>query len=105
MYKLIVSIVRHEKLESVTSALRKERIAFTYSEVKGFCHEVHLYNEDIHSRIKIEIVVPDEVVGTVKGIITASACCGLEGDGCLAVYVVDDYDIFSVGKADDSKPE
>ncbi len=102
MYKLIVSIVRHEKLESVTSALRKERIAFTYSEVKGFCHEVHLYNDDIHDRIKIEIVVPDEAVQTVKDIVTANACCGLEGDGCLAVYVLDEYDIFSVEKADES---
>ena len=100
MYKLIVSIIRHEKLESVTSALRKERIAFTYSEVKGFCSEVHLYHDDIHDRVRIEIIADGKDVEKVKDIITASACCGLEGDGCLSVYIVDEYLTFNSEKTD-----
>jgi nitrogen regulatory protein PII len=95
MHKLIVSIIRHEKIENVISALKKEQVAFTYVKVKGFCGEVHLYREDIHERIKIEIVVPDENVEKVKDIIMANACCGLEGDGCLAVYVLDEYITFT----------
>jgi len=94
MYKLVVSIIRHEKLEVVTSALRKERVAFTYSKVKGYCSEVHLYHDDIHERIKIEIISPAEDVKKLKDIIMASACCGLEGDGCLSVYVLEEYITF-----------
>jgi len=36
MHKLIVSIIRHEKIDDVISALKKEQVAFTYSNVKGF---------------------------------------------------------------------
>lgn len=97
MYKLIVSIVRHEKIESVTSALKKEQIAFTYSNVKGFCNEVHLYHQDIHDRIRLEIVADEKDVQKVKYIIMANACCGLEGDGCLSVYVLDEFISFNTG--------
>jgi nitrogen regulatory protein PII len=31
MHKLIVAIIRHERLEKVLSVLKKERIGFTYS--------------------------------------------------------------------------
>jgi len=97
MHKLIVSIIRHEKVESVTAALRKEQIAFTYSDVKGFCNEVNLYHQDIHDRIKLEIVAHVKDVQKVKDIVMASACCGLEGDGCLAVYVLDEFIMFNAG--------
>ncbi len=95
MHKLIVAIVRHEKLEDLTSALKKERINFTYSEVKGFCGEVHLYHKDIHNRIKLEIVSNEEDVEKVKDIIIANASCGLEGDGCMSVYILDEHVMFT----------
>jgi nitrogen regulatory protein PII len=95
MHKLIVSIIRHEKHENVISALKKEGIPFTYSKVKGFCGEVHLYKEDIHERIRIEIVAEQKNVDKVKDIIRSNACCGLEGDGCLSVYIVDEYLTFT----------
>ena len=91
MYKLIVAIIRHEKIESVIKALKKEQIAFTYSDVKAFCKEVHLYNEDIHDRIKLEIVAREEDLHKLKDIVLANACCGLEGDGCMTIYVVDEF--------------
>lgn len=97
MHKLIVSIIRNEKIESVTSALRKEQTAFTYSPVKGFCNEVHLYHQDIHDRIRLEIVAHERDVQKVKDIIMANACCGLEGDGCLSVYVLDEFISFNAG--------
>lgn len=95
MHKLIVTIVRQEKLESVVSALKEEQIGFTYYNVKGFCKEIHLYQGDIHDRVKIEIVASADDVEQIKEIIMENACCGLEGDGCLSVYVIDDFVMFS----------
>ena len=103
MHKLIVALVRHEKLEDLTSALKLERINFTYSEVKGFCGEVHLYHKDIHNRIKLEIVSNEEDVEKVKDIIMANACCGLEGDGCLSVYILDEHVMFPPDEKQDLK--
>ena len=94
MHKLIVAIVRHEQLEDLTSALKKELINFTYSEVKGFCVEVHLYHKDIQSRTKVEIVSNKEDVEKVKDIIMENAYCGLAGDGCLSVYILDEHVMF-----------
>jgi len=95
MYKLIVSIIRNEKIDNVISELKKEGIPFTYSKVKGFCGEVHLYQEDIHERTRIEVVALNKDVNKIRDIITTNACCGLEGDGCLAVYIVDEYITFT----------
>jgi nitrogen regulatory protein PII len=103
MHKLIVAIVRHETLENIVSALKKERINFTYSEVKGFCGEVHLYQKDIHNRIKVEIISNEEDVGKIKDIIMAKASCGLEGDGCLSVYVLDEHVMFTPETKQDLK--
>ena len=97
MHKLIVSIIRQETLESVISSLRAEQIAFTYSKVKGFCKEVHLYRDDIHDRIRIEIVAHENDVARIKDIVMKNACCGMEGDGCLAVYVIEEYIAFNPG--------
>ena len=95
MYKLIVAFVRMEKLDAVTAALRKERVAFTYSKVKGFCGEVHLYQEDMHERIKIEIITKGEEVDKFKDIIMENSCCGMQGDGCMSIYVVEEFVRFS----------
>jgi len=96
MYKLIVSIFRPEKIEDVTAALKKEGITFTYANVKAFCGEVHLYKEDMHERVRLEIVAQEKDVDKVKDIITANACCGMEADGCLSVYIVDEYITFNL---------
>ncbi|MBC8413302.1 MAG: P-II family nitrogen regulator [Nitrospira sp.] len=90
MHKLIVTILRKEKLECVVSSLRKENINFTYYDVKGFFKEVHLFHKDIMDRVKVEIVVPLDEVAKVKEIILGNACCGMEGDAYLTVYVVDE---------------
>lgn len=103
MHKLIVAIIRHETLDNIASTLKKERINFTYSEVKGFCGEVHLYQKDIHKRIKLEIVTNEEDVQKVKDIIMENAYCGLEGDGCLSVYILDEHLMFTPTKKQDVK--
>lgn len=90
MSKLISAIIRHEKLEDVIAALEKERINFTYSNVKGFCKEVHLYHENIQDRIKLEVISDEKDVSTIRDIIISNACCGLGAEGCLAVYHIED---------------
>ncbi len=91
MHKLIVAIIRHERLEKVLSALKKERTGFTYSDVKGFGKEVHIYHGDIHDRIRIEVISEEKDVEKIKNIILSNACCGLEGDGLLAIYNLEDF--------------
>jgi nitrogen regulatory protein PII len=95
MHKLIVAIIRPETLENLASALKKERIIFTYSEVKGFSSEVHLYQKDIHNSIKMEIVTNEENLQKVKDIVVANASCGLEGNGCVSVYILDEHVMFT----------
>ncbi len=95
MHKLIVAIIRRERLESVTAALKNERVPFTYSEVKGFCKEVHLYHEDIQDRIRVEIAPDEKDVDKIKNVILSSACCGMHGDGCMSVYNLDEFIDFS----------
>lgn len=94
-HKLIVAILRKERPDKMFSALRDENIPFTYSEVKGFCKEVHLYHQDIHSRIRLEISTEENDLQKVKNIILSTACCGLEGDGCLSIYNLEEYINFS----------
>ncbi|KPK36556.1 MAG: hypothetical protein AMK70_01855 [Nitrospira bacterium SG8_35_1] len=95
MHKLIVSIIRTEKMENVTAALKSEGIPFTYSVVKGYCGEVHLYHKDIHDRIKIEVLSEEHTIQKIKDIIMTHACCGLEGDGCLSIYNLEEFINFS----------
>lgn len=95
MHKLIVAIIRRERLESVSTALKNEGVAFTYSEVKGFCREVRLYHEDIQDRIRVEITLDEKDVDKIKNAILSSACCGMDGDGCLSVYHLDEFINFS----------
>ena len=95
MDKVMVAIIRHEILEKLSSALKKEKITFMYSEVKGFCKEVHLYHGDIQKRIRIEIITKDTEVNKVKDIILSNSCCGLEGDGCLSIYNLEEFISFS----------
>ena len=91
MDKLIVAIIRHEVLEKLSSVLKKENLTFMYSEVKGFCKEVHLYHGDIQKRIRIEILAKEADLDKVKNIILTDACCGLEGDGCLSIYNLEEF--------------
>lgn len=95
MYKLIVAIVRREILEKLASALKEQRINFTYSEVKAFCGEVHLYQKAIHDRIRMEIVSHERDIEKVRAIIVENSSSGREGDGCLYIYILDKHVTFT----------
>lgn len=95
MHKLIIGLIRQEKLDDVTSALKDAQIPFTYATVKGFCKEVHLYQKDISDRIRIEIISEDKDADEIREIILSNACCGLAGDGCLATVDITEFMNFS----------
>jgi nitrogen regulatory protein PII len=91
MHKMVVAVIERELLEKITSELRKERVHFSYSEVRGFGKEVHLYHEDILDRLKIEVIAEERDVEKVKRIITESVPRGTPGAGIIAVYEISEF--------------
>jgi nitrogen regulatory protein P-II 1 len=84
--KTIVAIVRTDTLGDIVKALEDRGIrGMTISEIKGIGEEVRLYKPyTIHNRM--EIIVPDEKVGEVTGVIVRHARTGFAGDGIIWVY-------------------
>lgn len=93
--KLIIAIIKPFKLEEVKEALSEIGVeGMTVTEVKGFGRqkghtEIYRgseYTVDFLPKVKIEIVVPDEVVGKAVDTIVGAAKTGKIGDG--KVFVV-----------------
>jgi nitrogen regulatory protein P-II 1 len=87
--KTIVAVVRTDSLENIVKSLEDGGIrGMTITEIKGIGEEVRLYKPyTIHNRI--EIIVPDEKVDEVTGVIVRHAKTGFPGDGLIAVYPMD----------------
>ncbi|MCX7391104.1 MAG: P-II family nitrogen regulator [Planctomycetia bacterium] len=97
--KKIEAIIRHFKLEEVKDALNAHGVkGMTVTEVRGFGRQKgHTetyrgaeYSVDFLPKVKIEVVVGDEVVGddesqAVIGKIMATARTGQVGDGKIFV--------------------
>jgi len=97
--KLIVAIIKPFKLEEVKEALAQLGIeGMTVTEVKGFGRqkghtEIYRgseYTVDFLPKVKIEIVVTDEIVGRVIENIAKAAKTGKIGDGKVFVLPLDD---------------
>jgi nitrogen regulatory protein P-II 1 len=97
--KLIISIIKPFKLEEVKAALAGIGIeGMTVTEVKGFGRqkghtEIYRgseYTVDFLPKVKIEIVVADELAAKAAGVITKSAKTGKIGDGKIFVLPVGD---------------
>ena len=95
--KLIVAIIKPFKLEEVKEALAEIAVqGMTVTEVKGFGRqkghtEVYRgseYTVDFLPKVKIEIVVPDEIVAKVVAAVVKSAKTGKIGDGKVFVLPV-----------------
>lgn len=93
--KLIIAIIKPFKLEEVKEALSEIGVeGMTVTEVKGFGRqkghtEIYRgseYTVDFLPKVKIEIVVPDDVVGKAVDTIVGAAKTGKIGDG--KVFVV-----------------
>ena len=97
--KKIEAIVKPFKLEECKSALNDAGVqGITVSEVKGFGRQkghTELYRGaeyvvDFLPKVKIEVVVRDEMVDAVIGAITDAAKTGRIGDGKIFVLPVEE---------------
>lgn len=97
--KLITAIIKPFKLEAVKEALTQVGVeGMTVSEVKGFGRqkghtEVYRgseYTVDFLPKIKIEIVIADDLKDKAVGAIVNAAKTGKIGDGKVFISPVDD---------------
>ena len=97
--KLIMAIVKPFKLDEVKEALQGIGIqGMTVTEVKGFGRQkghTELYRGaeyvvDFLPKIKIELVVPDELADKAVSAITEAANTGRIGDGKIFVFQVEE---------------
>jgi nitrogen regulatory protein P-II 1 len=97
--KKIEAIIKPFKLDEVRDRLREAGVSgMTVYEVKGFGRtggksEVYrgsAYVVDFVPKIRIEVVVPDQLAGDVVAAISASAKTGKIGDGKIFVTSVEE---------------
>lgn len=97
--KLIIAIIKPFKLEEVKDALAEIGVeGMTVTEVKGFGRqkghtEIYRgseYTVDFLPKVKIEIVVTDEIKDKVVETISKAARTGKIGDGKVFVLPVDE---------------
>jgi nitrogen regulatory protein P-II 1 len=92
--KKVEGIVRPHLLEAVKNALQEAGVVgMTVSEVKGFgrqkghteTYRGSEYKVDFLPKVKIEVAVPDEMVGRIVEAIVATGRTGKFGDGKVFV--------------------
>src|SRR6266566_1696764 len=97
--KMVEAIVKPFKLDEVKEALTKAGVqGMTVEEVKGFGRQKgHTelyrgaeYSVDFLPKVKIQILVPDEIAAKVVSVITESARTGKIGDGKIFVTDVEE---------------
>ncbi|WP_331773912.1 P-II family nitrogen regulator [Sulfurospirillum sp. 1612] len=108
--KKIETIIKPFKLEDVKDALSELDITgMTVSEVKGYGRQQghsELYRGaeyvvDFLPKIKIEVVVKDEIVDSVIEVVSKSAKTGKIGDGKIFVYDVEKSIRIRTGETDE----
>ena len=107
--KLITAIIKPFKVEEVRAALDEIGVSgMTMTEVKGFGRQkghTELYRGaeytiDFLPKIKIEIVVTDEMIDEVKNIIIKSSASGKIGDGKIFVSNIEQVIRIRTGEKD-----
>jgi nitrogen regulatory protein PII len=96
--KLIKSIVRPDKVDEVRDALEKLKISgMTVTDVRGHgrqkghtaVYRGKEYSVTLLPKVKIEVVVPDNVVDEVIQVIVRAARTGEIGDGRVFILPVE----------------
>jgi nitrogen regulatory protein PII len=99
MMKKLECIVRPHKLDEVKSALEALGVlGMTVSEVRGFGrqkgHTEHYrgseYTVDFLPKVKIEVIIPAEMLNQAIEAVTKSAKTGKFGDGKIFVFPVEE---------------
>ena len=97
--KLITAIIKPFKLQAVREGLVDDGVeGLTITEVKGYGRQKgHTemyrgaeYSVDTLPKIKLEILVDDENLQTVKDIVTKTANTGKIGDGKIFITTIDE---------------
>lgn len=97
--KLIIAVIKPFKLDEVKEALSEIGIeGMTVTEVKGFGRqkghtEIYRgseYTVDFLPKVKIEVVVGDEIVSKAAEAIVRTAKTGKIGDGKVFIVPIDD---------------
>jgi nitrogen regulatory protein P-II 1 len=95
----IEAIIRPNKFESVKNALIAMGVeGMTVSEVRGHgrqkghteVYKGREYEVDLLPKIKVELVLPDDIVEKVIESIQTTAYTGVIGDGKIFLYKLDD---------------
>jgi nitrogen regulatory protein P-II 1 len=95
----IEAIIRPNKFESVKDALIAMGVeGMTVSEVRGHgrqkghteVYKGREYEVDLLPKIKVELVLPDDIVEKVIDSIQTTAYTGVIGDGKIFLYKLDD---------------
>jgi len=109
--KLITSIIKPFKLDEVREALAEVGVTgLTVTEVKGFGRQkghTELYRGaeyvvDFLPKVKVEVVVSDNLVETVTEAIIKAARTGKIGDGKIFVSSVEQAIRIRTGEIDDT---
>ncbi|MDR0353414.1 MAG: P-II family nitrogen regulator [Opitutaceae bacterium] len=109
--KLIIAIIKPFKLEEVKEALAGIGIeGMTVTEAKGFGRqkghtEIYRgseYTVDFLPKVKVEIVVEDELAAKIVSTISKAAKTGKIGDGKIFVLPVSDAIRIRTGEHDDA---
>ena len=109
--KMVTAIVKPFKLDEVREALSAIGVqGVTVTEVKGFGRQkghTELYRGaeyvvDFLPKIRIEVVVPDELVEKVTLALCESARTGKIGDGKITVLPVEDAILIRTGETGDA---
>ena len=107
--KLIVAVVRPSKLEEVKDALTQLHVSgMTISEVRGHgrqkghsaIYRGKEYQISLLPKMKIEIVLPDELVEETISIIMKTARTGEIGDGRVFVFPAEEGYNIRTGERD-----
>ncbi len=97
--KKIETIIKPFKLDDVINALsEKGAVGMTVTEVRGFGRQkgfLEVYRGEEYEvrllpKIKIEIVIPDEMVDTIVNTIIENARTGNIGDGKIFISSIDE---------------
>ena len=97
--KMVEAIVKPFKLDEIKEALTKAGIqGMTVEEVRGFGRQKgHTelyrgaeYTVDFLPKVRVQILVPDDIAAKVVGVITESARTGKIGDGKIFVTDVEE---------------
>ena len=108
--KFIVAIIKPAKLEEVRSSLSEIDVAgLTVSEVKGFGRQkghTELYRGaeyivDFLPKVKVEVVIPDQMLDPVIDAILAAAKTDKIGDGKVFVSTIDKAIRIRTGEIDE----